>query len=246
MDKALYVAMTGASATLKAQSAVANNLANIDTTGFKAALVQTEAYAVQGPGLPSRVDATLKGPGFDASPGPLIQTGNELDVAVRDGHWLVVMDAAGQEAYTRAGSLQINANGQLVTASGLQVMGQGGPISVPPNQSVTLAADGTLSIVPAGQSPATQAQVGRVRVVQADGAALVRGGDGLMRMADGSTPPNAAGNVLTTGVLEGSNVNAAQSLVEMIELSRQFDMQVRVLHSADENARAANSLLRLG
>lgn len=246
MDRSLYVAMTGASATLKAQAAVAHNLANVDTVGFKAALVQTQPFALGGTGLPSRVDATFGGEGFDASPGPLQTTGNALDVAVAPGCWLAVQDGAGGEAYTRAGALQVTANGQLVTAGGHPLLGESGPISVPPYQSVAIAPDGTVSIVPQGQGPETQAIVGRIRVVESGAADLARGGDGLMRRLDGTAPAARAGATLTPGTLEDSNVGAADALVGMIELSRQFDLQVQVLHNTDENARAANSMLRLG
>jgi len=246
MDKGIYVAMTGASATLQAQTAVAHNLANIDTTGFKAALVQTQPYAINGAGLPSRIDTTLQSGGFDDSPGPLLTTGNALDVAIKPGGWLAVQDSAGQEAYTRAGDLKVSINGQLVTAGGRAVLGGGGPISVPPYQSISIAPDGTVSIVPQGQGPETQAIVGRLRVIQSNGAQLARGVDGLMRRTDGTTPDALAGATLSSGTLEGSNVSPSDSLVGMIALSRRFDLQVQVLHKTDENAQAANSMLRLG
>ena len=246
MDKGIYVAMTGASTALRAQASVAQNLANADTIGFKAALVQTQPYAVGGAGLPSRVAATLVPGGFDGDSGALQTTNNPLDVALKPGNWLAVQDSAGQEAYTRAGNLHVTENGQLVGASGRPLLGENGPISIPPYQTLSIAPDGTISIVPQGQGPQVQANVGRLRVVAADAGALSRGVDGLMRRTDGTTPDAVAGNVLTPGALEASNVNAADALVGMIELSRQFDLQVQVLHHADDNARAATTLLRLG
>jgi flagellar basal-body rod protein FlgF len=245
MDRAIYVAMTGASATLKAQSAVAHNLANIDTAGFKAALVQTQQYPISGPGLNSRIDSTLQSGGFDDSAGPINTTGNRLDVAIKPGNWLAVQDSAGNEAYTRAGDLKVSTNGQLSTASGRPVLGASGPISVPPYQSISIADDGTISIVPQGQGPDTQATIGRMRVIQSDGPQLTRGIDGLMRRNDSETPDAVAGSVLTSGALESSNVSASDALVGMIELSRQFDLQVQVLHNTDDNARAATSMLRM-
>lgn len=246
MDKGIYVAMTGASTALRAQASVAQNLANADTTGFKAALVQTQPYAVPGAGLPSRVDAKLVPGGFDAGAGAVQTTGNPLDVALKPGNWLALQDSAGQEAYTRAGNLHVTENGQLVGASGRPLLGADGPISIPPYQSLTIAPDGTISIVPQGQGPEVQATVARLRVVAAEPGQLSRGVDGLMRRNDGATPDAVAGNVITPGALEASNVNAADALVGMIELSRQFDLQVQVLHNSDENARAATSLLKLG
>jgi flagellar basal-body rod protein FlgF len=244
MDRALYVAMTGASATLKAQAAVSHNLANASTTGFKADIVRTDPIEVVGPGFATRVNALLADQGFDASPGPIQTTGNDMDVALAPDVWIAVQDTQGNEAYTRAGDLQLTPLGQMVTASGLPVLGEGGPIAVPPNQSLTIGADGTLSIIPQGQGPATVASVGRIKTVSATGDQIQRGEDGLFRALPGQTLNPAAGQVLTTGAVEGSNVNPADTLVQMIALSRQFEMQVKVLRTADENAKAASSLLR--
>jgi flagellar basal-body rod protein FlgF len=245
VDKGIYVAMTGASAALQAQSAVAQNLANADTAGFKAVLVQTQPYQVTGPGLKSRVDTTLQSGGFDASGGATITTGNPLDVSLKGNAWLAVQDSAGQEAYTRAGNLRVTENGQLTTATGRAVLGEGGPITVPPHESVNIAPDGTISIVPQGQNPDVQANVARLKVVDQDATQLRRGADGLMRRADNQPAAAAAGDVLVPGSIEASNVNPSDALVSMIELSRRFDLQVQVLHNSDENARSATSLLRL-
>ena len=245
MDKGIYIAMTGASATLKAQSAVAHNLANADTDGFKAALVRTQAFPINGAGLNTRVDTTLQSDAFDASAGAQITTGAPLDVALKQDAWLAVQDAGGQEAYTRSGHLHVSQDGLLSTAAGQPLLGENGPISIPPYQSINVAADGTISIVPQGQGPEVQATVGRIRTVQNDPAQLQRAADGLMHRVDNTPPAALAGDVLTPGALEGSNVNAADTLVSMIELSRQFDLQVQVLHNSDDNARAATSLLRL-
>lgn len=246
MDKGLYVAMTGASATLQAQASVAQNLANVSTAGFKAHLVNTEAFTVPGAGLPTRIDAMLISNGFNTDAGSVIQTGRSLDVTFGEDKWLAVQARDGGEAYTRNGALQVNATGQLTTAGGNVVLGQGGPISIPPNEQVSIGADGTISITPQGQGPETVAIIGRLRVVNAPSASLTRRDDGLMGTRDKSVPGPAAGNVLASGAFEGSNVNTADMLVQMIQLSRQFEMQVKILKAGDENARSANSLLRLG
>jgi len=245
MDKSLYIAMTGASATLRGQAAVAHNLANADTTGFQATLSGTVAAPVQGPGLASRVATVQRNLGVSDAPGALTSTGNPLDVALGAGHWLAVQDANGGVAYTRAGDLKLNQNGLLTTASGLQVLDEGGaPMALPPSDAIEIGGDGTISVVPQGQPMATMAAIGRLQVVAVDTRELVRGDDGLMRLPPGTPPPPpAAGTVLTSGVREGSNVDAAGMLVSMIELARQFEMQVRVLQSGDETARAANTLL---
>lgn len=245
IDKSLYIAMTGASASLKAQAGVAQNLANADTTGFQATLTATAAVPVTGNGLASRVAAAPRMAGISAAPGQIRQTGNELDVALHQDRWLAVQAPDGSTAYTRAGDLKLTANGLLTTQGGLPVLDTGGaPLSIPPYQTLTIAGDGTLSIVPQGQPASTITEAGRLQVVTARTADLVRGEDGLMRPQPGAdAPPPAAGAVLTPGAVEGSNVEATTMLVSMIQLARQFEMQVRVLQSGDENARSSNSLL---
>lgn len=245
MDKSLYIAMTGASATLRGQSTVAHNLANADTTGFQATLGGTVAVPVEGPGLASRVATVQRNLGVSDAPGARTTTGNPLDVALAPGHWLAVQDPNGDVAYTRAGDLKLNPNGLLTTASGLQVLDAGGaPMALPPFDAVEIGGDGTVSLVPQGQPMATMAEAGRLRVVAADTRTMQRGDDGLMRLPPGAEPPpQATGNVLVAGVREGSNVDATGMLVSMIELARQFEMQVRVLQSGDETARMANTLL---
>jgi flagellar basal-body rod protein FlgF len=244
MDKGIFVAMTGASATLTAQASVAHNLANIDTVGFKAELAETTAHPIAGPGWQSRIDTVVERGRFDAATGPMIDTGEVLDVAMRPGYWLAVSDSRGREAYTRSGDMHLNSNGQLLTASGAPVLDQGGsPVAVPPHASISLADDGTLSIVPVGQGPETVANIARLKLVAVNGADLTRGVDGLMR-ANGDLPA-ATGVVLDSGMLEGSNVNPAQMMVEMIDLSRRFEMQIRMIRSVEENAQSSNSLLRM-
>lgn len=244
-DRALYVAMTGASATLKTQASVAHNLANADTVGFQATLSGTVAAPVRGDGLPSRVAASHRTLGVDDSRGAQVVTGNHLDVALHEERWLAVQAGDGGVAYTRAGELRLTPNGLLVTATGRPVLGaDGAPLAIPPHQSLDIAGDGTISIVPQGQPASTIAEAGRLRIVAARTADLIRGDDGLMRAAPGApAPAPAAGPALTAGMLEGSNVEASSMLVSMIQLARQFEMQVRVLQSVDENARSANSLL---
>jgi flagellar basal-body rod protein FlgF len=246
MDRALYVAMTGASATLRAQGVVSHNLANASTTGFKAELLKQEAAEVEGPGFATRWNTLVSDGGFDASGGALVTTGNDLDIALGGDAWLAVQGPGGNEAYTRNGELRLTPEGQLQTASGHPVLGDNGPIAVPPHQKLTIAADGTVSIVPLGQGPETSAVVARIRTVAAAPGQLERGLDGLMRATPENPPAPAAGNVMSTGVIEGSNVNPADALVQMIALSRQFEMQVKAIRTADENARAATTLLRQG
>lgn len=245
MDKGLYVAMTGAQAMLRAQATVANNLANKDTAGFKSGRSGTDTFEVPGVGLQTRVDAVPMASGFDDSAGPVLITGNDTDIALQDGVWLAVQAGNGDEAYTRGGELRISPNGMLVTAAGRPVFGDGGPITIPPHEKLSIGADGTVSIRPMGQGPATMATVGRLRLVQTDSPdQFVRGEDGLMRAQ--AAPARATGNVVTSGAIEGSNVDVAGSLVQMIEFARQFEMQVKVLRNGEEMARASATMLRMG
>jgi len=248
MDKGLYVAMTGARASLQAQGTVSHNLANVDTRGFKAALAATESFRIQGQGLPSRVASVLSDAGFDSRPGSQIVTGRNLDVSMAANRWLTVQAADGSQAFTRNGELAITANGMLVTSSGQAVLDEAGnPMAVPPAQSVDIGSDGTVSVIPQGEGPQAMAMVGRLRIVDAGPGQLTRGPDGLMRATDPLLPPAiAVGESLTVGTLEGSNVNAATALVQMIQLQRQFEMQVKVIRSGDDMAQSSNSLLRLG
>lgn len=245
MDRMLYVAMTGARETLRAQTANNHNLANASTTGFRADLSAFQARHVAGDGFHSRVYATASTTGFDATTGTLVQTGRDLDVAIQGEGYITVMGHDGREAYTRAGDLRIDSYGQLLTGTGLPVLGDGGPLSVPPHASIAIGGDGTLSIVPLGQGPETRAEIGRIKLVNPGGENLAKDSDGLLRMKDGSDAPADASAQLVSGVLETSNVNIADSLVNMIELSRRFDLQVRAMKTAEDNGAAAARLLSM-
>ncbi|HSR65345.1 MAG TPA: flagellar basal body rod protein FlgF [Xanthomonadaceae bacterium] len=243
-DRALYIAMTGASANLQAQASVSNNLANADTVGFQATLDGTVAAPVAGAGLASRVAVEHRTLGVSGTAGALLNTGGELDVALHADRWLAVQASDGSTAYTRAGNLRLTPNGLLTTASGLPVLGaDGAPLAIPPYQTLHIGGDGTISIVPQGQPASTLTEGGRLGVVQGSARDFVRGDDGLMRAAPGTTPAPASGASLTAGALEGSNVDATGMLVSMIQLARQFETQVRLLHTEDQNAQTANSLL---
>jgi flagellar basal-body rod protein FlgF len=245
MDRMLYVAMTGARETMRAQTANNHNLANASTTGFRADLQAFQARRVVGDGFESRVYATAATTGFDATLGSLMSTGRDLDVAVQGDGYLAVQGLDGREAYTRAGDLRIDTAGQLRTGTGLAVLGDGGPISVPPHASLVIGSDGTVSIVPLGQGPETRAEVGRIKLVNPASRDLEKGADGLLRMKDGTDALPDATAGLASGVLESSNVNVAEAMVNMIELSRRFDMQVRAMRSAEDNGAASARLLSM-
>ena len=244
MDKLLYIAMTGAKETLRAQAANSHNLANASTTGFRADLSAFQSRAVAGAGFASRAYATNSTTGTDMTFGAMQTTGRDLDIAVQGQGMIAVQGFDGKEAYTRAGDLKIDANGVLSNGAGHMVLGTDGPMTIPQFQSLMIGEDGTLSIVPIGQDPKTTSTVGRIKLVNPDVNSLQRGEDGLFRTAD-DAPAVADANVrVASGVLESSNVNIADAMVTMIQLARHFDLQVKAMRSAEDNAAVSAQLLR--
>lgn len=244
MDRLVYVAMTGAKEILQAQAANNSNLANASTVGFRADLSAFQTQQVTGAGLPSRAYATDASVGWDASSGTLQTTGRALDVSVRGPGWIAVQSNDGSEAYTRAGDLGLDANGMLTTALGNPVLGDSGAIIVPPQSAIAIGADGSVSIVPQGQPAASISTVGRIKLVNPPSAQLTRGADGLFR-STGQAPVVADANVrLAPGTLESSNVNLAESMANMIELARNYEVQIKAMKAAEDNASSSSKLLQ--
>jgi flagellar basal-body rod protein FlgF len=235
--------MTGASHTLNQQATVSQNLANATTTGYRAEISVFRAVPVYGDGVPTRAFVVDSTAGANFAPGAIQQTGRDLDVAVQGQGWIAVQLPNGGEAYTRSGSLQISANGVLQTRNGLNVEGDGGVISIPPDSNITIAKDGTVSVVPTGMKPSTVAAVGRIKLVNPSEDQLVKGNDGLFRLRGGGVTPADAGVALIDGALEGSNVNVVHEMVNMITLARQFDMQMKMLQSAENNSSKASQIM---
>jgi flagellar basal-body rod protein FlgF len=233
--------MAGAKATMQRQDALANNLANASTTGFRAELQAFRAVPVEGSGASTRVYSLETTTGYDATPGAITSTGRSLDVAAHGNAWFAVQSLDGTEAYTRNGGFDVSNDGTLVTHSGLQVMGDGGPIQIQPNSSVSFGADGSVS---ARTADGKVTQVGKLKLVTPE-APLVRGTDGLFRGADGELPADATARV-QDGALEGSNVSAVETMVSMIAAARQFEAQMKMLQTADGDEKAAAQLLSAG
>ncbi|HYD79788.1 MAG TPA: flagellar basal-body rod protein FlgF [Paucimonas sp.] len=245
MDRLIYTVSSGAKHILEQQATTSHNLANAATTGFRAQLDSFRAVPVLSEGLPTRafvVDATV---GSDFTPGAIQQTGRELDVAVQGKGWIAVETEDGGEAYTRHGNLRLSENGVLQTQSGRNIVGDGGPISVPPDVTVTIAKDGTVSAIAAGTQPGATTVLGRIKLVNPPEDTLVRGDDGLFRVRDGGAAEADGGVVLVGGALEGSNVNVVDAMVNMISLARQFEMHMTMLKNAESNANKASQLLAL-
>ncbi len=245
VDKALFIAMTGAKNNMLAQGVRSNNLANLNTTGFRADFEQSRAMGVYyGDGQPTRAFALTENPAADFTPGPMETTGNDLDVAIQGQGFIAVQAPNGSEAYTRAGNLSVDAAGTLRTANGLAVMGNGGPITVPENTKIHIGADGTLSIVGQGQGPEAMVEVARIKLVNPDIKNLEKGDDGLLRQRDGLDAEASAAVTLRSGMLEGSNVNAIDEFTQILSLSRQYEMQVKVMKAAEENSASSAQLLQ--
>jgi len=243
MDKLIYLAAQSAKSTMQRQENIANNLANVSTPGFRAELLAFRSAPVIGEGGGTRSFSMESSVGVDTTPGQLQSTGRELDVAVQGAGWLAINSPAGDEAYTRAGALNVNEQGNLVTSQGYSVLGEGGPINVPPEHRVSIAGNGLISAIPAnGGSPV---ELGKLKLVNLDKAQIVRSDDGLFRQKDGQ-PADADPSVrLAAGYLESSNVNAVESMVQMIAAAREFETQMKIISSNKENSQAASQLFCL-
>lgn len=244
MDRMLYVAMTGAKNIMLAQSINNNNLANINTVGFRADLAMFQSMPIAGPGYPSRSNAVVAETTVNMNAGAMSATGRDLDVALSADGLIAVQGSDGEEAYTRAGDLQINSAGILVTSSGSPVTGNSGPIAIPPYEKLLIGADGTISIQPVGQAPNTLAVVDRIKLVKPT-EAMTKTAEGLLRTSSGDTLAPNASITLQSGFIESSNVNGIEALANMIELSRHYEAQIKLLKVAEDNDVASTQLLRL-
>lgn len=238
MDRLIYLSMSGAKASMQRQEVLTNNLANASTTGFRAELAAFRAVPIRGDGATTRAYALETTTGYDDKSGPVTPTGNPLDVAVQGKAWLAVQSLDGTEAYTRGGALQVNAEGLIVTAAGLPVNGDGGPITVPAGATPEIAADGTITAKVGNQRPQA---IGRLKLVTPE-APLTRGVDGLFRAPDGDLPADATARV-QSGALEGSNVSPVETMVAMISAARQFEQQMKMLQGAEQREQNASKLL---
>ncbi len=245
MDRLIYTAGSGAKHILEQQATTANNLANVTTTGFRAQIDAFRAVPVVADGLPTRAFVVNSTVSSDFSAGPLQMTGRDLDVAVRGKGWIAVQMADGSEAYTRHGGLQMNANGLLQTARGDTVQGDGGPITIPPEVTVAIGGDGTISTIATTTKPGAPTILGRIKLVNPNEADLVRGDDGLFRLKDGATAPADPLVTVAGGALEGSNVSPIESMVTMIALARSFETQMSLMKNAENNAAKATQILAL-
>lgn len=244
MDRAIYTAMTGAKSTLMQQASVGHNLANASTDGFRAELHRLRAVPVISQALPSRafvVDASVAN---DMTSGPLQHTGRGLDAAINGAGWFAIQTPDGNEAYTRGGRFELGPNGELVTEAGLPVIGDGGPVAVPPDNTYEIGADGTITAIPrTGDRNAAQV-VGQLKLVNPDPTTMVRGGDGLFRTNNNQPAAADATVQVASGFVEGSNVNVVEQMTQMISLARHFEFQTKLISTAEQNSQSADQILR--
>lgn len=245
MDRSLYVAMNGAKQVQLHQATNTNNLANASTTGFRADFDAINSMPVFGPGYESRIYSQVERSGIDFSSGALQQTGRELDIAVSGNGFIEIQAPDGSSAYTRAGDLHTTSAGLLETGAGHPVLGNDGPIALPPFEKLEIGADGTISILPIGQEATTLATIDRIKLVTAGFEDLVKGEDGLLRAVPGASIEADASVTVTSGVLESSNVNTVAELLDMIELTRNFEVHIKMMQAIEENDSATTQLLRI-
>jgi flagellar basal-body rod protein FlgF len=246
MDRLIYLAMTGAQQLLQQQAVASHNLANASTAGFRA---DTTAFRVApvvgGPGLPTRAYAVETVPGSDLSQGAIQGTGRDLDAAINGPGFFAVQGTDGTEAYTRSGSFDISPEGELRTRDGRTVLGDGGPIQIPADARISIGQDGTISATTTGNG-GTTTNVGRLKLVNPQAGEIRKGADGLFRMKNGGSADADPAVTVTSGALEGSNVNPVSAMVEMISLARQFELQMKLLQHAEGNSQRASQLLAAG
>ncbi|MDG6777598.1 flagellar basal body rod protein FlgF [Thiomicrorhabdus sp. zzn3] len=246
MDRMLYISMSGAKEVMLSQANNANNLANANTDGFKQDFNEFRAQHMEGPGWHTRTYSLDERPATDFTPGALKVTGRNLDVMTQEDGFLAIQTPQGDEAYTRTASMQLTANGDLVDVKGNPILNVGGvPINIPPSKNITIGDDGTISIVPEGAPTNQLVVLDQLRLVQPDLKSLQKGEDGYIRQLEGEPPLEQGIVKVVSGAVESSNVNTAEALVNMIELSRKYEMQVKMMSTAKSHAQKSDQLLSI-
>ncbi|MGY2734749.1 flagellar basal body rod protein FlgF [Sphingomonas sp. UYP23] len=245
MDKLVYTAASGLKAHLASQAAIANNMANASTIGFRADRVVFDRLSLKGSAFDTRTPASAEVVDADRKAGTIQQTGRPLDVAVASDSWLTVQAPDGTEAYTRRGDLEIAPSGVLQTGDGFPVIGSGGPITIPPAQGVSISADGQISIIPIGGDAKNPQVIDTLKIASAKGSDTVKGTDNLLYVRGGGVLPADVDAKIESGALEGSNVNMTQALVDMIENQRSYEVQANLMKSAKDMDESSASVMRL-
>ena len=244
MESILYNVMNGAKTGFTRQTLIGNNLANTNTPGFKADLYAAQSMYLQGTGIGNVAMPVQNANQYNLSPGAIIPTGRDLDVAIEGNGWFAIQDSSGKEAYTQSGNFQITQNGRLVTGSGQPVIGDGGPISIPPAQRVEIGTDGTISVVPLDGNPDTLAVIDRLKLVKLEGKDIRKTEEGLFRPANGGAVQPDASLSVVTGAINGSNANPIEQMVLMIEANREYEQNMKLMQNVDDNHNRLTQLLR--
>ena len=240
MERLIHTAVSGAELAQTALRITANNLANVNTVGFKADMEQARAMQITGEGFRTRFQAQMMPVSTDLTAGAVMETGRDLDLTVSDKGFIAVLDADGNEAYTRAGELQVGADGTL-SVHGFQVQGGGGGILLPEFGDIDISADGTINLLPVGGGVIEQDE--RIKLVNSNNVVMVKGDDGLFRAEDGNPLDADPAVTVRSGTLEGSNVNAVEQMVNTMNVSRQFELNIQMMKTADELAASGNKLI---
>ena len=245
MDRLIWTAVSGMSASMARQRMVANNMANAQTIGFRAEMMQFTPVTLKSPQVEARAltDGEVRSARMEA--GSLVETGRPLDIALGGEALLGVQAENGDEAYTRRGDLALTPSGLLVNGEGRPVLGEGGPISVPPGSEVSIAPDGAVLVRDAATPDAPLAQLDKLKLASPAGSRIAKGLDGLFRVAGGGVLPTDPEARLTAGSLEQSNVRPSEVLVQMIEAQRLYDMRTKLIATAKELDEGGASLMRL-
>lgn len=245
MDHLVYISSSGAREAMIAQAANTQNLANASTVGFRADFMMAQRASAPSQELGTRAYASMQNSAVDFQPGVINSTGRELDVAISGHGWMAVATAEGGEAYTRRGDLRVNELGQLSNGAGQVVMGNSGPVALPPFTDIAIGSDGTVSIVPLGEGPATLAVVDRIKLVNPDQDSLSKGENGLIQLNSGEKASADADVSLLSGSLESSNVDSVGAMVRMIELARGFENHIKMTEIAEQLDAASAKLMSL-
>lgn len=245
MDRVIYTSLTAMRGSMARQTAIANNLANAQTPGFRADMAEAQTLWLHGSGLDARAVTSEEVIGADMQAGTVMATGRDLDIAMQGEAMLVVQAPNGEEGYTRRGDLKLASSGLLTTGDGHPVQGAQGPVTIPPADSIRVDEEGRVWVVPAGGDPENPLQVDRLRLAGPTGSDIVKGLDGLFRVRGGGILPDDPEARVVTRSLEGSNVSATTALVSMIEASKAWDSQLKLISDAREMDSSTANLMQL-
>lgn len=245
MDRLIHTSLSAMRGAMSRQTTIANNLANANTVGFRAEFASQRPLWLRGGEFQGRAQASEEVVNADMKAGTVNQTGRDLDVALQGDAMLAVQAQDGEESYTRRGDLMISPSGLLTTGDGVPVLGDQGPLTLPPADKILVSADGRISIVPEGGDPNQMQEVGQLKLASPKGSEIVKGLDGLFKVRGGGTLPTDPDARVISGALEQSNVNTSDALVQMIEASRAWETQVKLLTTAKDLDSSTTDLMRL-